>query len=106
MTPTAAKWSERVRDWRASGKTADEFAVGQNFEATTLRYWASRLKTEAASKPSTPMARVVRVRSSPASRVAAASELEVTIGCARIVVRRGFDAELLRQVAAALGAAR
>lgn len=106
MTPTAAKWSDRVRDWRASGKTAEEFAAGQNFEATTLRYWASRLKTEGATKPAPPMARVVRVRSAQVGHVGAASELEVAVGGARIVVRRGFDAELLREVAAALGAAR
>lgn len=106
MTPTAAKWNERVRDWRASGKTAEAFAVGQNFEPTTLRYWASRLKTEAASKPSTPMARVVRVGPRALRDSAGGSGLEVAVGDARIVVRRGFDAELLRQVAAALGAAR
>lgn len=106
MTPTAAKWSERVRDWRTSGKTAEEFAAGQNFEATTLRYWASRLKTEAATKPVTPMARVVRVRSREVRDDATTSELEVVVGNARIVVRRGFDPELLRQVAVTLGAAR
>jgi hypothetical protein len=32
-------------------------------------------------------------------------EVEVVIGVARIVVRRGFDVELLREVAAALGSA-
>jgi hypothetical protein len=105
MTATAAKWDERVRNWRASGKTADEYAVGQNFEASTLRYWASRLKTDAGSKPAPPMARVVR-RSQNVRDDAAGGDVEVIIGSARIVVRRGFDAELLRQVAAALGAAR
>ena len=34
------------------------------------------------------------------------SEVEIEVGGARILVRRGFDAELLRQVAAALGNAR
>jgi hypothetical protein len=106
MTPTAAKWDERVRDWRASGKTAEEFAVGQNFEATTLRYWASRLKTEASSKAGPPMARVVRRRSRKDRDDGAGGDVEVIVGGARIVVRRGFDAELLREVAAALGAAR
>ena len=106
MTPTAAKWGERVRDWRASGKTAEAFAAGRDFEATTLRYWASRLKTEAASTSSPPLARVVRVRSQEPRQDAAGSELEVLVGGARIVVRRGFDAELLQRVAVALGAAR
>jgi hypothetical protein len=106
MTPTAAKWDERVRDWRASGKTAEEFAVGQNFEASTLRYWASRLKTEGPSKSAMAMARVVRRESRTVRKDAVGGEVEVIVGEARIVVRRGFDAELLRDVTAALGATR
>lgn len=106
MTPTGAKWSERVRDWRASGKTAEEFAAGHEFEPSTLRYWASRLKKTGEARTPTTMVRVVR-RSSRARRdEAAGGELEVVLGDARIVVRRGFDAELLRQIAAALGASR
>ena len=56
------------------------------------------------------MVRVVRQASS--APVAEAvnpdvqSGVEVAVGGARILVRRGFDAELLRQVAAALGSAR
>jgi hypothetical protein len=102
-TAAASKWVERVREWRASGKTAEEFASAFDFEGSTLRYWASRLKTEAAEKPAPTLVRVVRRRghsSRPRSEVA---EVEVRIGGARIIVRRGFDVELLREVAAALG---
>ncbi len=49
MTATEAKWAARVRDWRASGKSAEAFAVGQAFESSTLRYWASRLKASVAA---------------------------------------------------------
>ena len=110
MTATAAKWAERVREWRASGRTAGEFASGFDFEASTLRWWASRLKTGAAGKPGPYLARVVRKRSST-SYVAVpvhstGSELEVVIGGARIVVRRDFDPELLREIASALGSGR
>ena len=109
MTETQAKWAERVQAWRASGKTADEYASAFEFQASTLRYWASRLKTESAEKP-TVMARVVRrpSRALVVEPVGAGiqSEVEVAVGGARILVRRGFDAELLRQVAAALGTAR
>jgi hypothetical protein len=58
------------------------------------------------------IARVVRRRprsSSPQAGTAApspAGEVEVVIGAARIVVRRGFDVELLREVAAALASTR
>ena len=107
MTATQAKWSERVQAWRASGKTADEYASAFEFQASTLRYWASRLKTESAEKPAV-IARVVRRQSRAlvVERGAAGvqSEVEVVVGEARIIVRRGFDVELLRQVAAALGA--
>jgi putative component of toxin-antitoxin plasmid stabilization module len=112
MTATQAKWSERVQAWRASGKTADEYASAFEFQASTLRYWASRLKTESAEKPAV-MARVVRRRSPPGDVEPAGAgvegvqpEVEIAVGGARILVRRGFDAELLRQVAAALGNAR
>jgi len=110
MTSTQAKWAERVREWRASGKTAEEFAAAFEFEASTLRYWASRLKTEA-EKTTPTIAHVVRRRTGSSTRAAStgaapASEVEVVIGAARIVVRRGFDTELLRQVAAALGSGR
>jgi hypothetical protein len=109
MTATQTKWSERVQAWRASGKTAEEYASAFEFQASTLRYWASRLKTEFAEKP-VAMARVVRRRSralvvEPVS-ANVRSEVEIEVGGARIIVRRGFDAELLRQVAAALGNAR
>ena len=110
MTETEAKWSDRVRDWRASGKTAEEFAGAFDFEASTLRYWASRLKT--GTEKATPvLAKVVRRRTRSVSPRAeagpsAAPEVEVVIGTARIVVRRGFDADLLRQVATALGVTR
>ena len=112
MIATRAKWAERVREWRASGKTAEEFAGGFDFEASTLRYWASRLRTEGAGGAKAPaIVRVVRRRRRPGSRVRVEEapthlSVDVVVGAARIVVRSGFDAELLRQVVAALGSTR
>lgn len=109
MTATQAKWAERVREWRASGRTAEEFAAEREFEGSTLRYWASRLKTDAERTSSPPMARVVRRRSRKSElgdalvAKAVTGELDVVLGSVRIVVRRGFDADLLRQLVAALG---
>jgi hypothetical protein len=103
MTATQAKWAARVREWRESGKRAEDFAAERDFEGSTLQYWASRLKSEAASPP---IARVVRQRAPKAKSAPSDPELCVEIGSMRIVVRRGFDAELLRQVTAALGVAR
>lgn len=118
MTTTEAKWTDRVREWRESGKSAEAFAEGRQFEASTLRYWASRLKRSAptttpdsapaAPKPTVTMARVVRRRRGRPAVAGAAvpTELAIAIGDARIVVGHGFDAELLRAVVAALGGGR
>jgi len=101
MTATEAKWAERVRRWRASGKTAPEFARGQGFESSTLRYWASRLKQlpQSLSKP-VPRVRMLRVRRMP--RRADVESMVVAVGAARVEVRPGFDGALLREVVEAL----
>ena len=111
---TAAKWTERVRSWRASGASAVSFAAGQGFAASTLRWWDSKL-TQAA-KPRVAMARVVRGTGGPAEAGAGAATsgvappsaptLTLEVDGVRIVVRRGFDAELLRQLVHAVGGAR
>jgi hypothetical protein len=102
MTETETKWSERVRDWRAGGKSAEEFSEGQGFKASTLRFWASQLrrktpadKERPAPVPAVRIARVVRRHADPS--------MEIAVGRARIVVRAGFDAGLLRKVIDALG---
>lgn len=103
MTPTETKWAARVQAWRASGRTAEEFAADEDYEPSTLRFWASRLKAQAsASSPAVPIARVIRRRARPG----ASDAIEVVFGGARVVVRRGFDAGLLREIAAALGSHR
>jgi hypothetical protein len=105
MTKTEAKWAARVERWRASGKSAPEFAQGQGFESSTLRYWASRLKhlPPSLAKP-VPRVRMVRVRRTPPPVVA--GPLVVAIGAARVEVRLGFDRALLRQVVEALAVER
>ena len=107
------KWRERVAAWRTSGKTAEAFAKEGDFEATTLRYWASRLKSRKAPASPTsdtpnrvPMARVVRRRSrstEAGQRRDEGTALVIAVGEARIVIGRDFDPALLRDVVAALG---
>lgn len=101
MTETEAKWSERVREWRACGMSAEEFAEGRGFKGSTLRFWASSLRKlesepRAGAHAHVRLLRVVR-------KVSAESSIEVAIGGTRIVVRPGFDAGLLKQVVEALG---
>ena len=106
MKTTAGMWAERVRAWRESGLSATDFARPEGYRPTTLSWWASELKRRERVKASAPLkvvmarVRVVRVRSERDET------LSVVVGAARIAVSRGFDAELLREVVAALGAAR
>ena len=113
MTATEAKWAERVRQWRASGKTAPEFAAGQGFADSTLRCWASELNHRAprprkAALPPTQLAPAdAPVRIARVVRIAApaAAPIVVAVGAARVEVRAGFDRALLREVVEALGSA-
>jgi hypothetical protein len=104
MTETETKWAERVREWKASGQSAKQFAEGE-FKGSTLTYWASELRKREGSGggrqrrvPRLRMARVVPKRSA-----ADPEQVVVQVGSARVVVRSGFDAALLRQVVEALG---
>jgi len=101
-------WNERVRAWRASGQAAPEFAAGRGFEASTLRYWASRLRRRPAEEAPTPAdgARVRMVRVTPVATSAVTKPVTVSIGAARIDVHAGFDRELLRAIVDALGGGR
>ena len=107
MTETESKWAERVREWKASGRTAKKFAEGREFKASTLVYWASCLGRGRAGavpaqnrQPRVRMAQVVR------SSARAEESIVVAVGAARVTVRAGFDAALLRRLVDALGEVR
>ena len=105
MTETEAKWAGRVSEWRQSGKAAEEFAAGRGYEGSTLRYWSSRLKTGKTASgghlPTVRLARVIR-RARGSAATAADAGIVVEVGRARVTVRRGFDASVLRDVVEAL----
>jgi hypothetical protein len=96
---TEALWQERVRAWREEGVTAEAFAAGKPFAASTLRYWASRL-----NRMEQPRFLRVIPRAASTSDVAKA-ELLVEVGGVRIRVARGFDGVLLADVVRALSGA-
>lgn len=102
MTGTETKWSERVREWKASGKTAKQFVEGRDFKASTLVYWASCLRHgngAAGRQRREPRVRMARVVAAPRADDA----IVIAVGAARVAVRAGFDRALLRQVVEALG---
>jgi hypothetical protein len=103
MTETETKWSERVREWKASGQTAKAFAEGREFKASTLVYWASCLRrgngdTQPRKRPARRV-RMVRIARGPRT----VDAIVVAVGGARVTVRPGFDPALLKQVVRALG---
>jgi hypothetical protein len=112
MTETEAKWADRVRQWKASRKTREEFSMGQPFKSSTLGWWATELRRRAAldrrgsagerSSDTIRMAQVVRV----GTRRPSSSGLVLEVSGARIAIERGFDADLLSEVVRAIGGAR
>ncbi|MDB4931804.1 MAG: hypothetical protein JWM10_4288 [Myxococcaceae bacterium] len=93
---TAQRWRERVGAWRASGLTADAFASGKAFSASTLRWWSSRL----GRAPSVAFLELV-----PRPAMATpepARELVIEVGAARVRVAPGFDPTFLAAVVRAL----
>jgi hypothetical protein len=87
-------WVERIASWRASGKTAREFAAGQPYTLKTLKWWGNELKQSVSHEP-IEMARV-EVRPTPRSTIA------IEVVGVRVVVEQGFDPSLLRAVIVAL----
>lgn len=112
---TEAMWVERIEEWTRSGQSATEFAEGKPFTSGTLTWAASRLRNGArgSSKRRASRRRAGRqakiqmaevVRRSP--RAAAVESLVLEVGGARVLVKRGFDRTLLRDVMLALRGAK
>ena len=99
MTETEKAWTERVQEWRSSGLAAPEFVQGRGYEASTLRYWASRLRRVAEGRPYARRVRMAKVTVAKRST----QPIVVAVGAARIEVRPGFDGSLLRDVVSAIG---
>ena len=118
---TREKWTARIRDWRASGKSAEDFAADKDYEPASLRWAASQvgeLAEPAAPKQASPAAAASRRRPRlsapkvPAPRFAPVrvrrstapplGEMVVEVGGARIRVFRGADMTLLGEVVRAL----
>lgn len=105
MTDTESKWAARVAEWRASGKSAPEFCKGKDFSPHGLHYWSSRLR-KAEQGERGPAVRLARVVRQPRPAEATETAIVIEIGKARLGVRRGFDAEVLRAVLELLGGGR
>lgn len=120
---TRAKWAERIREWRASGLSAADFAAGKGYDGASLRWAASQVQPERPSRstlapnsgpkeprrrrrvdksmmPPSEAPRFLPVRMRRPEQ--AAGEMVVEVGGARIRVSRGVDVALLGDVVRAL----
>ena len=103
MSDKKTMWQSRVAEWRASGKTAEEFSTGQGYTAGTLRWWASRLRRDARSgRPTIRLARVARSGRTGSSEVASRPQggvvIELLDMSARVLVETGVDRDTLGTV--------
>lgn len=114
---SAAKWGELVAAWETSGVSSEAFASERGVVESTLRWWkaelAKRGRNEGRQRPprgprrtraragSVPFARVVSP-GEPAAPTGRVAGVAVLVGRARVVVERGFDRDLLREVVRAL----
>jgi hypothetical protein len=98
---TTVKWSARVEAWQRSGVSARAFCEDKDFREGGLRYWASRLRREAAAeaKPAVRLARIV----GGAAESDVETPIVVEVSGVRVGVRRGFDREALRAVLELVG---
>lgn len=101
---TAEIWLDRIERWRASGERAELFSRREGYAASTLRWWASKLRhelaTPASPSPRVQLARVVRTASVPTtpSERPSVIALEVVDGRVRIGVEPGADPHTLAMV--------
>ena len=95
---------QRVAAWRASGERAEAFSRRGGYAASTLRWWASKLKREMAAPAVTAPAGVqlARVVRTPAVTHAEARDraivLEVVDAGVRIAIEPGADPTTLAMV--------
>ena len=113
MKKTDEKWAERIRQWQESGKTAEDFTLGQPYKASTLKWRAADLRRHAEGsfrygqgRVSASPIRMARVVSRGRANVAAPSSglVVVVVSGARISLSRGFDAEPFADVVRVLAA--
>jgi hypothetical protein len=107
---TREKWAERLRQWRESGMTAEMFAEGKDFEASSLRWADSQLRTKKLRRRRSPeTAAVAKATTAPrflpvraATQSSSGADVIVEVGAARIRVARGTDLMLVGDLVRAL----
>jgi hypothetical protein len=96
MTDARTMWKQRVASWRASGQSAERFSGARGFKASTLKWWASKLRSES----SAPILRVAQLVRSPdgGSRERSAVVVEALDTRVRITIEPGAEHETIATV--------
>jgi hypothetical protein len=105
---TQAIWAERVREWRASGLSAEAFVEGKDYRGSSLRWADARLRAGGSRSSDGPAdagasrsPRFVPLRARASEPQGA---VVVEVGPARVHVSAGFSVALLGEVVRALAA--
>ena len=97
MADARTIWKQRVASWRASGESAERFAVGRGFAGSTLKWWASKLRDDS-STPIVRVAQLVRTAGDGARHGTVIVEgLDTRV---RITIEPGADRETIATVLA------
>jgi transposase len=94
MAPTTREtWAVRVREWKRSGLTAEQYAEREGFKASTLTWWSWQLKVR-----SPPAVLEVVMQAATDTGVRARSLEVVLTSGVRVAVPLGFDEATLRRL--------
>ena len=100
----AAEWAERVKAWRRSGLTSEQYAARHELSARSLLWWSSHLRRHAAGAESDGrrfrLARVVR-RAEPS---VASNAVVIELHGARVLGGAGAEPATVMMAIAALRA--
>jgi hypothetical protein len=97
---TAKEWARRVREWKASGESAEQFGGRHGWKAPSLRWWSWQLN-RSKGKTGLEEIRLVPVigteRQAPPVQDGGAVVLELR-GGHRVRLEPGFNEQVLRRV--------
>jgi hypothetical protein len=93
------EWRVLVREWKASGSTAQEFASTRELSVTSLYYWSSVLKRDVPAARTAARLVPVRVMS---SSFESRAELELAVGAIRMRFDTGTSPRYVAALAQAL----
>jgi hypothetical protein len=101
------EWRQRIAEWRASGRSREDYCAEQGLHPRTMEWWERILakggpRASAASKT---RARFVEVTAA-VTRAPAEARLELQVGAVIVRVPPVFDADMLGRVLSVLEARR